>query len=51
MGIFSIKAEMVSVEDAARDYARILLEGEKIEAAYRLFQDVILLTDKALYLH
>ena len=45
MGLFS-NAEMLSVEDAARDYAQILLEGEKIEAAYRLVRDVILLTDR-----
>ena len=39
-------AEMLPNAQARRDYARILMDDEVVEAAFRLWRDVIMLTDR-----
>ena len=39
-------AEMLPNAQARRDYTRILMDDEVVEAAFRLWRDVIMLTDR-----
>ena len=53
MGIFSAllgNAGSVSQESLAKDYGKLLIEGEEIELGFKLIRDVFIFTTKRLIL-
>jgi hypothetical protein len=53
MGIFNAilgNASEVSLEDVAKEFEPILIDGENIEKAYKLIKDMFVFTDKRLIL-
>ena len=53
MGLFNAilgNASEVTVENVAREFEPLLIEGEAIEKAYKLLRDMFIFTDKRLIL-